>query len=78
MMYEIQAVTRLLELVDLAVWGMVFADPAASGSFGIEEMLRSLTCGHRRMICPHHPDCEPGKVGSDAEFPTALVAMTYH
>ena len=47
-------------VVDLVVWGM-FADPAALGTFGIEEMLQSLTCGHRQMICPYHPNREPGK-----------------
>jgi hypothetical protein len=78
-MYEFQAVTDLLELVDLVAWGMVFADPAASGSFGIEEMLQSLTCGHQRMICPYHPNCEPGKKLDQAlRFVRALVAMTYH
>jgi hypothetical protein len=60
-MYEFQAVTDLLELVDLVAWGMVFADPAASGTFGIEEMLQSLKCGHRRMTRPYHPNYEPGK-----------------
>jgi hypothetical protein len=53
-MYEFEAVTDLLELVNLVAWGRVFANPAALGSFGIEEMLRSLTCGDRRMIRPYH------------------------
>jgi len=61
LMYEFQAVTDLLELVDLVAWVVVFADPAALGSFGIEEMLQSLACGHRPMICPYQPNCEPGK-----------------
>ena len=74
LMYEFQAVTDLLELVDLVAWVMVFADPAASGSFGIEQMLQSLICGHRRMICPYQPNCEPGKKLNQAlRFATALV-----
>ena len=74
-MNEFQAVTDLLESVDLVAWGMVLADPAASRSFGIGEMLQSLTCGHQRMICPYHPNCEPGKVRSGAEI---CNSMAYH
>ena len=49
-MYGFQAVTDLLELVDLMAWGMVFADPVPSISLVSEDMLQSLTCGHRQMI----------------------------
>lgn len=35
MMFEFQAVTDLSEMVDLEARGMVFADPAASGSLGM-------------------------------------------
>jgi hypothetical protein len=63
-------------VVDLVVRGMVFADPAALGSFGIEEMLQSLTCGHRWMILPYHPNCEPGqKLNQALRFTTALVVI---
>ena len=60
-------------------WGMarmVFADLAASGSFGIEEMLQLLTCEYQRMICSYHPNCQSGK-SCIRHRDFQLAAMTY-